>query len=231
MIDWELFYSQLRTPNFLPGYEIQNRLGGGAFGDVYKARKHSIGKDYAVKFLKVTEGEVAERELEQVSLFAAIDHPHLVTVEDVGVVMGVPFVMMGYAGEDTLSRRMARTDVSRDSYLRIFVQVCRGVLALHDRRLAHFDLKPSNIFLKGDVARVGDYGLSKLIADGLQTLSFGARNSALYGSRNAAQQGGPSRGYLFARHHSVRAGCRRVALRHERGRLHSRRGYPSGFSE
>ncbi len=173
MIDWELFYSQLRTPNFLPGYEIQNRLGGGAFGDVYKARKHSIGKDYAVKFLKVTEGEVAERELEQVSLFAAIDHPHLVTVEDVGVVMGVPFVMMGYAGEDTLSRRMARTDVSRDSYLRIFVQVCRGVLALHDRRLAHFDLKPSNIFLKGDVARVGDYGLSKLIADGLQTLSFG----------------------------------------------------------
>jgi len=173
MIDWELFYSQLRTPEFLPGYEIQNRLGGGAFGDVYKARKHSIGKDYAVKFLKVTEGEVVERELDQVSLFAAIDHPNLVTVEDVGVVMGVPFVIMGYAGEDTLSRRMARDDFGRDAYMRIFVQVCRGVLALHDRRLAHFDLKPSNIFLKGEIARVGDYGLSKLIADGKQTLSFG----------------------------------------------------------
>jgi len=173
MIDWELFYSSLRTPDFLPGYEIQNRLGGGAFGDVYKARKHSIGKDYAVKFLKVTEGEVVDRELEQVSLFAAIDHPNLVTVEDVGVVMGVPYVIMGYAGEDTLSKRMARKDVDRESYLRIFVQVCRGVLALHDRRLAHFDLKPSNVFLKGEIARVGDYGLSKLISDGKQTLSFG----------------------------------------------------------
>ena len=173
MIDWELFYSSLRTPDFLPGYEIQNRLGGGAFGDVYKARKHSIGKDYAVKFLKVTEGEVVERELDQVSLFAAIDHPNLVTVEDVGVVMGVPYVIMGYAGEDTLSKRMARKDVDRETYLRIFVQVCRGVLALHDRRLAHFDLKPSNVFLKGEIARVGDYGLSKLISDGKQTLSFG----------------------------------------------------------
>jgi serine/threonine-protein kinase len=47
------------------------------------------------------------------------------------------------------------------------------VLALHDRRLVHFDLKPSNVFLKGDVARVGDYGLSKMMTDGRSTLSFG----------------------------------------------------------
>ena len=48
MVDWELFYNRLRTPDFLPGYEIENRLGGGAFGDVYKARKSSIGKVYAI---------------------------------------------------------------------------------------------------------------------------------------------------------------------------------------
>ena len=173
MVDWEHFYNRLRTPDFLPGYEIQNRLGGGAFGDVYKARKVSIGKVYAVKFLKVTEGDVAERELEQVSYFASIDHPNLVTVEDVGVVMGVPYVLMGYAGEDTLARRLQREEMDGEAMLGFFVQACRGVLALHDRRLAHFDLKPSNIFLKGDVARVGDYGLAKLLADGRQTLSFG----------------------------------------------------------
>ncbi|MFT5287799.1 MAG: serine/threonine protein kinase [Planctomycetota bacterium] len=179
MIDWEQFYSHLRTPDFLPGYEIQNRLGSGAFGEVYKATKVSISKMYAVKFLKVADGAVVNRELEQVSLFAAIDHPHLVSVEDVGVVEGVPYVIMGYAGEDTLSLRMRRGELKRESMLRIFVQVCRGVLALHDRRLAHFDLKPSNVFLKGDIARVGDYGLSKLIADGKQTLSFG-RGSPSY---------------------------------------------------
>jgi hypothetical protein len=80
---------------------------------------------------------------------------------------------MGYAGEDTLARRLKRGELDRESALRTFVQVARGVLALHDRRLAHFDLKPSNVFLNGDVARVGDYGLAKLLTEGRVTLSFG----------------------------------------------------------
>lgn len=176
MVDWEDFYRDFRQPDFIPGYEVENHLGGGAFGEVYKARKSSIGKSYAIKFLKLEDearNEAIERELEQVRLFASIDHPNLVTIEDMGVVRSVPFLIMGYAGEDTLSRHLKRKDLDRESALRTFVQVCRGVLALHDRRLAHFDLKPGNIFLKGEVARVGDYGLAKLLAEGRQTLSFG----------------------------------------------------------
>jgi serine/threonine protein kinase len=176
MVDWEEFYNRFRQPDFISGYEIQNRLGGGAFGEVYKARKSSIGKSYAIKFLKLDESSnqaAIERELEQVRLFAAIDHPNLVTIEDMGLVQGVPYLTMGYAGEDTLARRLKRRDLDRDAALLIFTQVCRGVLALHDRRLAHFDLKPGNVFIKGDVARVGDYGLSKLLTEGRQTLSFG----------------------------------------------------------
>ncbi|MCP3917751.1 MAG: protein kinase [bacterium] len=175
-MDWEAFYNSFRKPDFIPGYEIQNRLGGGAFGDVYKARKQSIGKPYAIKFLKIeddSQRDAVERELEQVRHFAAIDHPNLVTIEDMGTVMGVPFLIMGYAGEDTLARRYKRGSLPREEALLYFVQACRGVLALHDRRLVHFDLKPSNIFLKGDIARVGDYGLSKLLTDGRMTLSFG----------------------------------------------------------
>lgn len=175
-MDWEAFYNNFRSPGFVAGYEIQNRLGGGAFGDVYKAKKQSIGKPYAIKFLKIeddSQREAVERELSQVRHFAAIDHPNLVTIEDMGTVMGVPYLIMGYAGEDTLARRFKAGGLDSDSALLYFVQACRGVLALHDRRLVHFDLKPSNIFLKGDVARVGDYGLSKLLTDGRMTLSFG----------------------------------------------------------
>jgi len=80
---------------------------------------------------------------------------------------------MGYAGEDTLARRLKQSLIESEKALSYFVQACRGVVALHDRRLVHFDLKPSNVFLKGDVARVGDYGLSKMMADGRSTLSFG----------------------------------------------------------
>ncbi len=176
MVDWERFYGAFRQPGFLPGYEIEHHLGGGGFGEVYKARKVSIDKAYAIKFLRVEAGasrDAVERELEQVRLFAAIDHPNLVTIEDMGVVMDVPYLIMGYAGEDTLARRIQRGELEREEALATFVQVCRGVLALHDRRLAHFDLKPGNIFLNGEVARVGDYGLAKLLAEGRQTLSFG----------------------------------------------------------
>jgi tRNA A-37 threonylcarbamoyl transferase component Bud32 len=176
MVDWESFYASFRKPDFIPGYEVQNHLGGGAFGEVYRARKSSIGKAYAIKFLRVDDSlqrDAVERELEQVRLFAAIDHPNLVTIEDMGVVQGVPYLIMGYAGEDTLARRLARADLDRDLALRFFVQIARGVLALHDRRLAHFDLKPSNVFLNGEVARVGDYGLAKLLIEGRATLSFG----------------------------------------------------------
>lgn len=175
-MDWEAFYNSFRKPDFIPGYEIEHRLGGGAFGEVYKARKQSIGKSYAIKFLKIDEGaqkDAIERELEQVRHFASIDHPNLVTIEDMGTVLDVPYLVMGYAGELTLGKRMSRKDLSREEALSFFVQTCRGVLALHDRRLVHFDLKPGNVFLHGDVARVGDYGLSKLMTDGRLTLSFG----------------------------------------------------------
>ncbi len=175
-MDWETFYNTFRKPDFIPGFEIQNRLGGGAFGDVYKARKTSIGKAYAIKFLKLEDDaqrEAVERELAQVRHFAAIDHPNLVTVEDQGAVMGVPYLIMGYAGEDTLARRLKDGPLPLEEALGVFVQAARGVLALHDRQLVHFDLKPSNVFLKGDVARVGDYGLSKLLEGGRTTLSIG----------------------------------------------------------
>ena len=176
MMDWETFYQRFRTPDFVPGYEILHRLGGGAFGEVFKARKTSIGKTYAIKFLKLdeeTQRRMVERELEQVRHLAGIDHPNLVSIEDMGVVLDVPYLVMGYFGEDTLARRLKAGPLGHREALLLFVQAARGVAALHDRRLVHFDLKPSNIFLRGEVARVGDYGLAKLMGESNMTLSVG----------------------------------------------------------
>ncbi|HPF15064.1 MAG TPA: protein kinase, partial [Planctomycetota bacterium] len=124
-MDWENFYNQFRKKDFIPGYEIQVRLGGGAFGDVYKARKQSIGKSYAIKFLKVEDGQqaVVERELAQVGHFAAIDHPNLVTIEDMGMVMGVPYLIMGYAGNQTLAKRLKEGPLSEAEALDLFHQL------------------------------------------------------------------------------------------------------------
>ncbi|HEX5053795.1 MAG TPA: serine/threonine-protein kinase [Planctomycetota bacterium] len=199
-VDWESFYLSYRKPGYLPGFEIVNKLGGGMFGMVFKARKESIGKDYAIKFLKVDDETVRDavaRELETVQFFAQIDHPNLVSIEDKGSVDGIPYLVMSYAGQETLQKRLQQGPMSRDEALRIFVQAARGVQALHDHSLVHFDLKPANIFLKGDVARVGDYGLSKLVSESRNSLSFG-RGTPYYMAPEMLQRRGDARSDIYS---------------------------------
>jgi len=198
--DWEGFYRNYRRPDYVPGYEIVNRLGTGTFGVVYKARKPSIGKFYAIKFLRVEDGdlkEAIERELDSVRVFAQIDHPNLVSIEDRGEVDGIPFIVMGYAGEETLKTRLAGGPLGPPEALDIFAQICKGVGALHAVGLAHFDLKPANVFLKGNLARVGDYGLSKLVRESRKTLSFG-RGTPYYMAPEMLRRHGDHRSDLYS---------------------------------
>ncbi|MCB9877092.1 MAG: serine/threonine protein kinase [Planctomycetes bacterium] len=199
-VDWEAFYRSYRKPGYVPGFEIVNKLGGGMFGLVFKARKESIGKDYAIKFLKVDDDSVRDavmREIDNVSFFAQIDHPNLVSIEDRGVVDGIPFLVMSYAGDQTLQHRLQQGRLGRDEALQIFVQAARGVQALHDHSLVHFDLKPANVFLKGDVARVGDYGLSKLVSASRNSLSFG-RGTPYYMAPEMLQRRGDARSDVYS---------------------------------
>ncbi|MFN9756330.1 MAG: serine/threonine-protein kinase [Planctomycetota bacterium] len=199
-VDWETFYRDYRKPGYLPGFEIVGKLGGGVFGLVFKARKESIGKDYAVKFLKVDDVSVRDavlREIENVSLFAQVDHPNLVSIEDRGVVDGIPYVVMNYAGQETLQGRLRAGRMPRDEALRWFQQVARGVAALHDHGLVHFDIKPANVFLKGEVARVGDYGLSKLVSESRNTLSF-SRGTPYYMAPELLLRRGDARSDVYS---------------------------------
>jgi serine/threonine protein kinase len=199
-IDWESFYTNYRKPGYVPGYEIVNKLGGGVFGMVFKARKESIGKDYAIKFLKVDDEVVRDavlREIDSVRFFAQVDHPNLVAIEDKGEVDGIPFIIMSYAGDETLRKRLETGSLSREEALRIFVQAARGVQALHEHSLVHFDLKPANIFLKGEIARVGDYGLSKLVTESRNSLSFG-RGTPYYMAPEMLQRRGDHRSDVYS---------------------------------
>jgi serine/threonine protein kinase len=199
-INWEAFYRDYRKPGYVPGFEIINKLGGGVFGMVFKARKESIGKDYAIKFLKVDDEVVRDavvRELKTVDFFAQIDHPNLVSIEDRAEVDGIPYIVMSYAGDETLRGRLETGALPREEALRIFIQAARGVQALHERSLVHFDLKPANIFLKGDIARVGDYGLSKLITESRNSLSFG-RGTPYYMAPEMLQRRGDHRSDVYS---------------------------------
>jgi serine/threonine protein kinase len=198
--DWEAFYSSYRKPGYVPGYEITTKLGGGMFGLVFKATKQSIGKDYAIKFLKVDDGEVRRAvlaELDQVQHFAQVDHPNLVSIEDRGEVDGIPYLVMAYAGHETLRDLLPGDSTTRPELLRLFLQACRGVAALHEKSLVHFDLKPANVFLKGGVARVGDYGLSKLVTHSQRSLSMG-RGTPYYMAPEMLQRRGDHRSDVYS---------------------------------
>ena len=202
--DWEAFYRDYRKPGYVPGFEITTKLGGGTFGLVFRARRLSIGKDYAIKFLHVEDGVVQKAvmaELEQVKWFAQIDHPNLVSIEDRGEVDGIPYLVMAFAGTETLRDRMVAGQVpsgeAKDELLRLFLQAARGLSALHERSLVHFDIKPANVFLKGSVARLGDYGLSKLVTHSRGSLSMG-RGTPYYMAPELLQRRGDHRSDVYS---------------------------------
>jgi hypothetical protein len=202
--DWEAFYRDYRRPGYVPGFEITSKLGGGAFGLVFRARRLSIGKDYAIKFLRVEDSEVQKAvlaELEQVRLFAQIDHPNLVAIEDRGEVDGIPYLVMAFAGTQTLRDRLTgrppASAAAKEELLRWFAQACRGLLALHERSLVHFDVKPANVFLKGPVARLGDYGLSRLVTQSRGSLSMG-RGTPYYMAPELLQRRGDHRSDIYS---------------------------------
>ncbi|MGE0144694.1 MAG: serine/threonine-protein kinase [Planctomycetota bacterium] len=200
--DWEAFYANYRKPGYVPGFEILQKLGGGAFGIVFQARKQSIGKDYAIKFLKLDEtGDVRKgvlAELDSVRHFAQVDHPNLVAIEDRGEVDGIPYLVMNFAGSTTLKDLLPAAGTGeREELRRLFFQVSRGVAALHDHGLVHFDLKPGNVFVKGGVARVGDYGLSRLLAHSRASLSMG-RGTPYYMAPELLDRRGDQRSDIYS---------------------------------
>jgi serine/threonine protein kinase len=202
--DWEAFHRDHRKPGYVRGYEISSKLGSGMSGHVYRARKASIGKDYAVKFLQIDDADVAravQSELDQLRHFAQVDHPNLVAIEDRGVVDGIPYVVMAFAGAETLRERMPKgappSPADKAPLLRWFAQAARGLQALHDHGLVHFDVKPANVFLKGDVARLGDYGLSKL-ADGSRASLSMVRGTPHYMAPELLQRRGDARSDVYS---------------------------------
>lgn len=199
-MDWESFFRNYRAPDFIPGYQILNKLGSGVFGEVYKAKKTSIGKLYAIKFLRIQDeglGEQIMRELGSIDHFAQVDHPNLVSIEDRGEAGGIPFIVMGYAGDETLKVLLRAGPVSLERTAVLFRQILRGVQALHEHAIVHFDLKPANIFIRGDVARVGDYGLSRLMSESRATLSMG-RGTPHYMAPEMLQRRGDARSDVYS---------------------------------
>ena len=158
----------------LGAYEIVSKLGAGGMGEVYLAHDPRLGRDVAVKVLPGAKEHDPDRLVrfeQEARAVAALDHPNIVTVYDVGVHDGGPFIVMEYVRGETLSASLRRERPSLARGLEIGSQIASALGAAHGRGILHRDLKPSNVMLTatGGV-KVLDFGLAKtFVADTAET--------------------------------------------------------------
>ena len=136
-------------------YEIVGTIGAGGMGEVYRARDPRLGRDVAIKVSAEHFSDRFEREARAV---AALNHPNICTLHDVGP----NYLVMELVEGPTLADRIARGPIAVDETLRIARQVADALATAHDKGIVHRDLKPANIKLTASRAvKVLDFGLAQ----------------------------------------------------------------------
>lgn len=154
-------------PERIGGYEVLSLIGSGAMGRVYLAHDAQLGRRVAVKVMNPAKARdaVARRMfIRESRAAAAVEHPHVMTIHQVGEHHGLPFIVMQYLQGRTLAElHRARERLSLGDVLRIGREIAEGLAAAHACGLVHRDIKPDNIFLsgRGQSVRIIDFGLAR----------------------------------------------------------------------
>ncbi len=151
-------------------YEILAPIGSGGMGEVYRARDSRLLRDVAIKVLP--ENSSADRDAiarfqREAQAASALNHPHILTIYDVGELdesgRRRNFIAMEYILGETLRERVAR-DNDLDAVVDLLIQIGDGLAKAHEANIVHRDLKPDNIMVTSDgYAKILDFGLAKLL--------------------------------------------------------------------
>ncbi len=169
----------LSSATRLGPYEIVSSLGAGGMGEVYRARDPRLGREVAIKVLPTAWSADASRlhRFEQEArAAAALNHPNILAVYDIGTQDGAPYIVSEVLEGSTLRERLRTGPLPIRKATDYAQQIARGLAAAHDKGIVHRDLKPENIFITDDGrVKILDFGLAKLtrpesISDG-QTLT------------------------------------------------------------
>lgn len=150
-------------------YRLEEELGRGGTGSVYKASDTTLNRTVVLKLLApdlVVDKESRSRFLREAQLASALDHPNICTVYEIGEQDDQCFIAMQFVPGETLTRVIGGRALRLDSLLSISLQVADALAAAHALKIVHRDIKPGNIIItpRGQ-AKVLDFGLAKLVTD------------------------------------------------------------------
>jgi serine/threonine protein kinase/Tol biopolymer transport system component len=157
--------TRLKAGMRLGPYEITAPLGSGGMGEVYKARDTRLDRTVAIKVLPshvAADANLRERFEREARAVAALNHPHICTLHDVGQQDGTDYLVMEYLDGQTLAQRLEKGAPPLDQALEYAIQIADALDKAHRQGIVHRDLKPANIMLTKSGVKVLDFGLAKL---------------------------------------------------------------------
>ena len=146
-------------------YRIDQLIGAGGMGEVYKARDTRLDRTVAIKILPETlaaDPQFRERFDREARAISQLTHPHICTLYDVGEQQGTAFLVMEYLEGETLADRLTKGALPVEQVSRYAIQIADALDKAHRKGIAHRDLKPGNIMLTKAGAKLLDFGLAKL---------------------------------------------------------------------
>ena len=148
-------------------YHLQERIGAGGMGEVYRARDTRLGRDVAIKVLPAAFTADAERLARferEARVLAALNHPNIATIHGVEESDGVHALVMELVEGPTLADRIAQGPIAVDDALPLAKQIADALETAHEQGIIHRDLKPANIKVRADgTVKVLDFGLAKAL--------------------------------------------------------------------
>jgi Tol biopolymer transport system component len=158
--------ADLRPGARLGPYEIEDKVGAGGMGEVYRAHDTRLGRRVAVKVLPPwfsSDPDRLRRFEQEARAIAALDHPNVLVVHDVGSHQGSEYLVTELLQGESLGERLGQGPLPVRKAVEIAIQIARGLAAAHDQGIVHRDVKPANVFLTDDGrVKVLDFGLAKL---------------------------------------------------------------------